>query len=229
MTVLAPGSILQLMFFKKQIATFKGKTFLEVGPGSGNLTDLLLKRGLRGTLVELSKDACDQLAERFADEIEKGNLIIKNSSFLSESTNDLYDLILSAMVLEHLNDADEKFFIQKCEERLSTNGVLMLFVPSNPKYWGVDDEIAGHFRRYTKLRLCEVVTEFNLNIELISGLTFPLSNILLPISNYFVNRSESYKMQLDMNSRTLLSGHKNVMYKTVFPIYFKFILNEFML
>jgi len=229
MPVLAPGNILQLMFLRKQVVSFKGKTFLEVGPGSGNLTDLLLRMGLRGTLIELSKSSCDELRNRFADQIEKGNLTIYNTSFLSMPTNETYDLVLSSMVLEHLNEVDEKDFISRCEKCLTLNGVLMLFVPANPKYWGVEDEIAGHFRRYTKASLSQVVKQGNLNIELISGLTYPLSNILLPISNLLVNRSESSHLSLNMNERTLLSGHRNVMFKNVFPNYFKFVLNEYTL
>jgi phospholipid N-methyltransferase len=217
------------MFLRKQVVSFKGKTFLEVGPGSGNLTELLLRMGLRGSLVELSKSSCDELSNRFADYIEKGELRIYNTSFLSMPRNEKYDLVLSSMVLEHLNDVDEKDFISGCEKSLTSNGVLMLFVPANPKYWGVEDEIAGHFRRYTKVRLSEVVNRVNLNIELIAGLTWPLSNILLRISNILVNRSERSNYQLTMNERTLLSGHRNVIFKTVFPNYFKFILNEFTL
>jgi phospholipid N-methyltransferase len=229
MPVLAPGNILQLMFLKKQIAAFEGKTFLEVGPGSGNLTEMLLKKGLKGTLVELSKVSCDQLASRFVDQTEEGKLIIKNVSFLSEPINEKFDLILSAMVLEHLSDTDEKKFLEKCKDSLATNGVLMLLVPANPKYWGIEDEIAGHFRRYTEMSLFQVVNECNLHVEEIRGLTFPLSNMLLPISNFFVKRSESSKTQLDMHHRTLESGHRNVIFKTVFPIYFGLILNSFVL
>jgi phospholipid N-methyltransferase len=229
MPVLAPGSILQLMFLKKELESFKGKTFLEVGPGAGNLSQMLLRMGLKGSLVELSKRSCDELSERFADHIEKGNLKIENKSFLSNQTNDKYDLVISSMVLEHLDEADEKLFIQLCEESLAFNGTLMLFVPANPKCWGLEDEIAGHFRRYSKEKLADVVSQSNLDIELISGLTYPLSNILLPISNLLVKRAENSNLELTMEQRTLLSGHRDVMFKTVFPGYFSLVLNRYML
>jgi phospholipid N-methyltransferase len=229
MPVLAPGSILQLMFLKKELKSFRGKTFLEVGPGAGNLSQMLLRMGLKGSLIELSKRSCDVLSERFAGEVANGDLNIENKSFLSNQTNDKYDLVISSMVLEHLDDADEKIFIQVCEEALALNGTLMLFVPANPKSWGLEDEIAGHFRRYSKARLADAFSQSNLDIELISGLTYPLSNILLPISNLLVKRSENSNLELTMEQRTLLSGHRDVMFKTVFPNYFSLILNRYTL
>ena len=79
--VLAPGSILQSMFFRRQIKKFKGKKFLEVGPGSGHLTSLLLKEQMSGTVIELSKISSDELTERFSGSISDGLLDIKNESF----------------------------------------------------------------------------------------------------------------------------------------------------
>lgn len=230
MVVLAPGSILQSMFFKRQIKKFKGKYFLEVGPGSGHLTSLLLKEKMSGTVIELSKNSCDVLTERFSGSISDHLLEIKNDSFLSiEGLANKYDLLVSAMVLEHLDSYQEQAFIRKCLNSLKENGVLMLFVPANSNYWGVEDEIAGHFRRYLSSDLIDLLDPAKWEVNLVRGLTWPLSNILLPISNFFVKRAEITNLSLEMHERTLLSGHRDVMYKTVFPRYFRFFLNSFTL
>lgn len=230
MVVLAPGSILQSMFFRRQIKKFKGKKFLEVGPGSGNLTSLLLKEQMSGTVIELSKISCDDLTERFSGYISDGLLDIKNESFLSiEGQANKYDLVVSAMVLEHLDTYQEQAFIEKCLNSLIENGVLMLFVPANPNFWGVEDEIAGHFRRYHSSDLIALLDPAKFEVNMVRGLTWPLSNILLPISNLFVKRAEITKLSLEMRERTLLSGHRDVLYKTVYPRYFRFFLNPFML
>lgn len=218
------------MFFRRQIKKFKGKYFLEVGPGSWHLTSLLLKEQMSGTVIELSKNSCDVLTERFSDSISDHLLEIKNDSFLSiEGLANKYDLLVSAMVLEHLDSYQEQAFIRKCLNSLKENGVLMLFVSANSNYWGVEDEIAGHFRRYLSNDLIALLDPAKWEVNLVRGLTWPLSNILLPISNFFVKRSEITNLSLEMHERTLLSGHRDVMYKTVFPRYFRFFLNSFTL
>jgi len=60
----------------------------------------------------------------------------------------------------------------------------------------------------------------------IQGLTFPISNILLPISNFLVKKHEKSKLNLSLIERTKHSGNRNVFMKTRFPEFLKFILNE---
>ncbi len=204
-----------------------GMKFLEVGPGSGHLTQILLDEGMSGSVIELSATACDQLADRFSNSISQGALIIRNESFLTAmSLTAKFDLVVSAMVLEHLDSSEEEAFLQKCHDSLKTNGVLILFVPANPNYWGIEDEVAGHFRRYTSQSLVHLVENFNFSVGLVRGLTWPLSNMLLPLSNLFVKRAEYSNLELEKKERTLLSGHRDVMFKTVFPRSLRFVLNK---
>ena len=53
------------------------------------------------------------------------------------------------MVLEHLDEEDELRYFEKCEQDLKPGGFAILLVPASPAHWGVEDEIAGHYRRYT--------------------------------------------------------------------------------
>ncbi len=54
----------------------KGKMVLEVGPGNGALTRALLDRGALVHAVELDGILCEELADLFSDEIQKGTLTI---------------------------------------------------------------------------------------------------------------------------------------------------------
>lgn len=58
-----------------------------------------------------------------------------------------------------------------------------------------------------------------------AGLTFPLSNILRPLSTYLVRKQEAQKKDLSMAERTLTAANRTVKMKTVFPSAFKLILN----
>ena len=48
-TVLPPGTILQLMHVRERLTRIKPGVFVEVGPGTGEITALLLEIGWRGT------------------------------------------------------------------------------------------------------------------------------------------------------------------------------------
>ncbi|WP_292425523.1 16S rRNA (adenine(1518)-N(6)/adenine(1519)-N(6))-dimethyltransferase RsmA [Methanoregula sp.] len=54
----------------------KGKIVLEVGPGNGALTRALLDRGATVHAVELDGQLCEELAERFSEEIHTGTLTV---------------------------------------------------------------------------------------------------------------------------------------------------------
>lgn len=226
MNVLAPGTILQKMFLSKKIARLSRKTFIEVGPGEGEITKILLDMGMSGIIFETSPQCINTLKSRFSNEIGK-NLVILEDSFLEHSSEVKVDLIICSMVLEHLNISDEKLFILACEKLLIDKGDLIILVPSNSRYWGIEDEIAGHYRRYNRNSLYNLFSKSSLEVKQIVGLTYPLSNLLLPISNYLVSKNEIEKMNLTFQERTFVSGHRNVPFKNKFPWILKILLNRF--
>jgi hypothetical protein len=60
----------------------------------------------------------------------------------------------------------------------------------------------------------------------LSGLTWPLSNLLLPLSNYLVRNAESGMNQKTMEEKTIASGYRNVRFKTNFPIWSRLFINN---
>lgn len=145
MLPLPPGTILQLMYLNERLSKLKPGSFIEVGPGSGEVSNVLLKKGWRGCA---------------------------------------YDL---------------------------------------------EDEIAGHFRRYDIDRLKSLMEAVNYDLIHTKGLTFPISNFLLPISNYLVRKSESVKIGLSNLEKTKRSGIRDVSFKTKFPSFLGIFLNEIFL
>jgi SAM-dependent methyltransferase len=139
------------------------------------------------------------------------------------------DLIVSCMVLEHMSDADESRYFEQCKSALRPGGRGVLFVPGDPRHWGIEDEIAGHFRRYTFEGLRRRIEEHGLTVRHLAGLTFPVSNLLFPLSEYLVRRAERNKMRLAIAERTRLSGNRAVPFKTTFPALLRLVLNETLL
>lgn len=226
-----PGTILQFMHLKERIKPVLPGEFLEIGCGAGHLSKILLHHGWKGIGLDLNSDALNVNRDLNRKFIENRLYEIKQKDFFLDLSLEKkkFDLIISSMVLEHFDETIEKKFIHRCKTLLKEQGSIILFVPASEKHWGIEDEIAGHFRRYTRKKLHDLAKEHNLKVNFIAGLTFPLSNLLLPISNYLIRKHEYNKIQLTNEEKTIKSGHRFVKGKTHFPRFFGSILNEFTL
>lgn len=163
---------------------------------------------------------------RFVNEIKQGQYRTVNANYLSQLQQiERADLIIHCMVMEHLDDVSELAFMKRCSEVLKFDGLMISLVPGSPRHWGIEDFIAGHYRRYTKNKIQSLMTNTGFRIEHLVGLTFPISNFLLPVSNFLVNRSERSKLSLPMMEWTKHSGRRNVKFKTHFPSLLGMILN----
>ncbi|MAZ66595.1 MAG: hypothetical protein CMF25_05750 [Kangiellaceae bacterium] len=230
MKALPPGTILQHMYLKRRLKLLKTGFFIEVGAGSGDITSILVSSGWKGVVFEMDVDSALALSRRFKKEISAGVLTILNQDFTKYIQPELKaDLVLSSMVMEHFTDEEQCEFLYKSSQMLNSNGLLLGLVPSSPKHWGIEDEIAGHYRRYSANSLSELLSNSQWELSHVTGLTYPLSNIVLPLSNYLVSRSESHKKSMSAIERTSLSGRRNVPLKTHFPLMFKLLLNPFTL
>jgi SAM-dependent methyltransferase len=103
-----------------------------------------------GTLAKLfnSKFNIDCL------EIDESNRkkILKNKSYAKLSdTHEKYDVVYSSNVLEHIED--DLFIIKKIRGRLTSKGLMILYLPAHSFLYSLMDLSLGHFRRYDKKRL----------------------------------------------------------------------------
>jgi len=231
---LPPGTLLQLLYVKERIGRLRPGTFIEIGVGQGLVSKTLLGLGWSG--VGLEVDPASTAAARFnnASAIEKGRYAVAQENWTGTTASGSSippsaDLIISSMVLEHLDDRDEEEYFARCKKHLAPGGLCVLLVPASMRAWGIEDEIAGHYRRYSHSGVRERLARFGWKIDHIAGLTFPLSNLLLPISNWLVMRSEADKRSQTMEQRTQASGRRRVYGKTIFPDIAAVILNEFVL
>ncbi|NBS40663.1 MAG: class I SAM-dependent methyltransferase [Betaproteobacteria bacterium] len=89
---------LMLRHFKGVPITAQSKV-LELGYGSGAMTDALVRAGYSVTLVEGSRKLCDHASDRFGNAVE-----IHCSLFEHFSPPCLYHQVLALHVLEHVED-----------------------------------------------------------------------------------------------------------------------------
>lgn len=143
MNALPAGTILQLMYFSERLETLPPGRFIEIGAWNGEITSFLLSRGWIGSVYEFDVDTTARLKHRIADEIVEGRLALISSDYVRSKTADV-DIVISAMIMEHLSDEDEAHVMQNSHWTLEhKSGTLIGIVPASPRYWGIEDDNAG--------------------------------------------------------------------------------------
>lgn len=147
----------------------KGKTFFEIGGGNGYVSLGLKKRGIVAVVVEPGPDGASIAHGR--------GLTVVNAAFSPElfapeslPSVGLFD------VIEHV--ADDREFLIGCRQALEPEGYLYITVPAHQTLWSVDDEYAGHYRRYSHARLVDVMKSAGFDVvkvtSFFSALVVPL-------------------------------------------------------
>jgi SAM-dependent methyltransferase len=224
--ILPPGTILQQMYLKERLRGVPAGRFVEVGAGQGIVSRTLLDLGWSGDAYDLNGESLAFAGEVNRVAVSERRYRVVERDWLECTGEEAVGLVVSCMVLEHMDDADEARYFERCKSLLLPGGIGVLIVPGSPRHWGLEDEIAGHFRRYTFEGLRIRIAQHGLVARHLAGLTFPVSNILYPVSEYLVHRSERAKKALSVAERTRLSGNRRVPFKTTFPAALGLILNE---
>lgn len=154
----------------------RGERFLEVGPGDLNLARELLRKFKRGTLIDFNTTSVQQIFDGLK-EPDKSRLTLIIGDFLRyDGSGQGFDCVVSCEVMEHIED-DRAFLLKTCE-LLRGGGQLILSVPARQKYWSVDDEVVGHYRRYEKEDLRRQLSDCGYASIQIVSYGFPFENLI---------------------------------------------------
>ena len=224
---LAPGTILQQMYLNERLARreMRAGRFLDLGAGTGHASSVLLARGWQGVGIDLNETACAKNSATNQQYVVEGSYEVRHGDFLAMPDLGRADLVVSSMVLEHLEDQATDTFFAVARTALGAVGSLVLMVPGSPRHWGIEDEIAGHIRRFDEHSVREELHRNGFKEDHVAGLTFPISNVLLPLSNFLVKRAERQRVDLSQHDRTVLAGDRQVLFKTAYPASFHWVLN----
>lgn len=118
-----------------------GSKVLDFGCGSGYQAARLAEAGYVTHGVDVSQEAI-----RFGQAQGTKNLRVIDSHVLDYEDN-VFDAVLILDVLEHLED--EAWAVREIERVLKPGGIAIIMVPAFPFLWGVQDEVAHHYRRHT--------------------------------------------------------------------------------
>jgi SAM-dependent methyltransferase len=217
------------MYVRERLRGRSPGRFVEVGVGRGELSEVLLDLGWTGIGYDVSGDAVAAARELNGREIARRRYELRQEDWLNVEPAARVDLVISSMVIEHLAGEDEERYFERCRSWLGPGGLAVVLAPASPTHWGIEDDIAGHMRRYTRQGFERRLRELEWAPRHVAGLTYPLSNVLLPLSNILVRRAEAGKRALSLEERTRRSGVREVPLKTRFSPVFALLLNRFAL
>jgi hypothetical protein len=131
---------------------------VDVGAGPGFLGDFLATRlpQLQYRYIEPLEGLEKSLESRFG---AAANLRDRDS-FGAAGYVTLLD------VLEH--QEDDRGFLEELAGKMPPSSLLLMTVPAMPSLWSDWDVVLGHYRRYTKESMREVVADLPLEIEEVS-------------------------------------------------------------
>ncbi|MEK7614413.1 MAG: sugar nucleotide-binding protein [Patescibacteria group bacterium] len=124
---------------------------LDFGCGSGIFVDELAKQGYQAYGLDISEEAV-----KFGMLQGVKNLGAIDAHKINFPDN-TFDAVFTLDVLEHLED--EKWALDEIRRVLKPGGVAIIMVPAYMFLWGVQDEVAHHYRRYTKSSLLKKIKE----------------------------------------------------------------------
>lgn len=145
----------RLVLFNRWMADtlkpFVGERVLEIGAGMGTLTEQLIPRRLYvATDFDLEYVRCLQERAEGRPYLRVAELDAGNHHHFS-ALGAKFDTALMLNVLEHVED--ESAALINLRSVLDAKGKAIILVPQGPALYGTIDEIAGHYRRYTKAML----------------------------------------------------------------------------
>ena len=125
-----------------------GAAALEIGPGTGQATEPILRTGCDYLGVELGEHLAARMREKFAD---APNFSLVCGDFLEQDLGaERFDLVLSAATIQWM---DEKDAFPRCYALLKPGGVLAMLrltpdyrTPNPALYDRIQEVYAAHFR-----------------------------------------------------------------------------------
>lgn len=141
---------------------YLGKSILEIGCGTGNITGFLAQHG-RVLATDLHPGYLSSAKNR----LKKVKNITYRKINLDDSLSSLRpfnpDSIICVNVLEHISD--DQRVLEECYKLLPPGGKLMLFVPALQFLFGTMDKSYGHHRRYDRSELMLKIEKAGFKIE----------------------------------------------------------------
>ncbi|MDG1957133.1 MAG: glycosyltransferase [Candidatus Binatia bacterium] len=150
-------------FLFELIAPYVGQRVLEVGAGTGTITQFLRGRD-RVCATEFDSQYLQLLERRFEHDPQiRARMFDLDKPVPTDVAAERYDTVICLNVLEHIED-DGAALRRMCEV-LEDDGRLVLLVPAHQFLFGAMDSAIGHFRRYARPSLRALLEREGFSLE----------------------------------------------------------------
>jgi len=169
--------------------------FFDVGGGNGYVAKALEEAGIETVLIEPGEKGCLNAKKRHLKNIICAT--IEDTGFKKESMPaiGMFD------VLEHMKD--DIAVLNTMHDYLVKDGLIFISVPAYRILWSKEDELAGHFNRYTTGSLSDKLK--GAGFEVLFA-TYMFS--VLPVPIFFL-RTISSKLGMDNNKEGMVDKFSN--------------------
>jgi len=190
---------------------------LEIGCAAGALLAEFAQRGFMVTGVEMS-DEGRRRAAMFSANLPEMTVLEKPN----DDWTDKFSYLFSFEVLEHIDN--DVAALNQWVNWLKPGGAALISVPAHMKLWGATDEFAGHFRRYSKQQVYDLLANAGLVDISVEIYGFPISNMVEPFRNaHHKRRLKQGIADLNMKEATENSGVDRGLEARLFPLMTSFL------
>jgi 2-polyprenyl-3-methyl-5-hydroxy-6-metoxy-1,4-benzoquinol methylase len=133
---------------------------LEIGCGIGNISAFLLKEQSSVALSDLRTEYCRLVENKFGGHphlkgVYELDLSLKDFNVKYADLIEKYDTVIALNVIEHIED--DSLAIRNAKSLLRDQGKLVMLVPAGQWLYNSLDRELGHYKRYTKAGLKELL------------------------------------------------------------------------
>lgn len=204
-------------YWASQVTAYLGSKVLEVGAGLGGTTSLLISK-----MQKLDQWVCLEPDERLAGQIthtlesahrNADKVVVENKYLATYDPSARFDSLIYIDVIEHIEDDRKE--LKSAMNFLNHGGHLVILVPAHNFLMSLFDKAIGHYRRYNKKMLLDIVPEnaevvvhkyldsFGLCVSLANKVflrqTYPTRKQILFWNNFIVPVSKRLDRLLDFN------------------------------
>lgn len=180
----------------EQMRGFLGSRILEVGCGTGAITQHLLASGATVVGVDLREDYLQVCREAFdsTERFTAARCDVQSAEFVGLQKHGP-DTVVCANVLEHVED--DRLAIGNMASVLPGGGNLIVVVPALRWLWGTLDEALSHRRRYEPQGIRDALEDAGLEVVVIRYFN------LLGLSGWYLNGRMMHRRLLPLGQLRL--------------------------
>lgn len=177
-----------------------GKACLELGYGAGDMLLMYAALGLTVYGFDISEQAYENASLRICKAAGLKERIHLHPDEAGVHARK-YDYVMAFEVLEHIED--DAACLREWWGLLNETGKLFISVPAHPGKWGANDVASGHYRRYEREGMSDLLRSTGFRVLDFWNYAYPISILL---DTFLHKKYRAVSMDVSKEERSKQSG-----------------------